>query len=261
MRRILQSVGLVLLGVFLLNRYFGGLLVYYIHGRFHVLVLLAGAVLLVVAWATWRRDGEGGASPVGPVLVMAAVLAGWSVAPRPLGSAAIATRGLDIVTGAPVPRGARPERPEPEKAPAEGAVAPEGGAAPVPVAKPPIRGPVSNLYDGVSFLRETLDSMSDVERVEASLVGLVHREEDLDENQFVLSRFLMVCCVADVVPLGIIIEYPGTAELEEGAWLRVRGAFKVGVVRYTLAPVLVAKNVEAITPPADPYLYPPPVIY
>jgi putative membrane protein len=87
---------------------------------------------------------------------------------------------------------------------------------------------------------------------EVSFVGFVSRDKGMGADEFVLTRFLVSCCVADAltVRVRVVDVPPGVFSIDE--WVRVRGTL------YPLSSeVLVdAASVERVTRPDDPYLNP-----
>jgi putative membrane protein len=88
---------------------------------------------------------------------------------------------------------------------------------------------------------------------EATVVGFVYRDESFDAQQFMVSRFVVSCCVADATVLGLIVSWPDSLDLPLDTWVEVHGAFQAD---QQATPVLVADRVTPTAPPNQPYLYP-----
>jgi uncharacterized repeat protein (TIGR03943 family) len=77
---------------------------------------------------------------------------------------------------------------------------------------------------------------------------------------FVLTRFLVTCCVADAVPIGVRVTGPGAAGFADNTWVIVEGALTwqkaTGLVKpgQVLADIAVTK-IEPTAAPADAYVY------
>lgn len=80
--------------------------------------------------------------------------------------------------------------------------------------------------DGHIFL-ETLDEIYGQEEIDTEksyhLKGFVYRDENMAENQFVVARLMIVCCVADAQTIGLLCQYEGAAALSQGQWVEVDG--------------------------------------
>jgi len=79
------------------------------------------------------------------------------------------------------------------------------------------------------------------------------KPEALIPGSFILFRFLIVCCVADSQPLGLIVESAKAVSVVDNGWYRITGRFslnreKMGVISH-------ADVNKLETPPDPPYLY------
>lgn len=91
---------------------------------------------------------------------------------------------------------------------------------------------------------------------QADVVGFVYREPDFPENHFMVARFTVSCCVADASAIGLPVYIADAGNVKDGDWVRVKGGFESGQFNQTETPILVAQNVETVTQPEHPYLYP-----
>lgn len=87
--------------------------------------------------------------------------------------------------------------------------------------------------------------------------GMVHRDKGMRDNQFAVTRLLLICCAADAVPVGLICESEDGCPVAEGAWVRVEGTLEEGVYMQRPLTILKVTAVDAIEPPPQPYVYPP----
>jgi uncharacterized repeat protein (TIGR03943 family) len=92
----------------------------------------------------------------------------------------------------------------------------------------------------------------------ADVVGFVYLDNAKDEVQFTLTRFVVGCCAADAMAVGLPVSLgaglPSAEALEEGQWVRVVGRF--GESTGIDLPVLLAEQLEVVGEPNQPYLYP-----
>lgn len=103
------------------------------------------------------------------------------------------------------------------------------------------------------------------------LSGFVYKDPKLAKNQFVISRFVITCCIVDATPIGIIVESPDASNIKADTWVEVEallqkrvidGADKIDSVRNFHetndgVPCLVVTSCKIIATPKDPYLAPP----
>ncbi len=91
---------------------------------------------------------------------------------------------------------------------------------------------------------------------EAQVIGFVYREASFDSQHFMVARFTISCCVADSSAIGLPVFYADANNFPQDTWVRVHGTFQVGEFREDTVPVLMADNIEIITQPEHPYVYP-----
>ena len=86
--------------------------------------------------------------------------------------------------------------------------------------------------------------------------GYVYREEDMNTNQFVVSRLAMSCCSADMEPYGLLANSPVAKELHNDTWVTVVAT--VALTEYNGMEImeLQVESYELIPPSDTPYVYP-----
>ncbi|ODA42118.1 TIGR03943 family protein [Desulfosporosinus sp. BG] len=103
------------------------------------------------------------------------------------------------------------------------------------------------------------------------LTGFVYKDPKLAKNQFVLSRFVITCCIVDATPIGVIVESPDAPKLKADTWVEVTGLLQKRIIgevneiksvhNFTEtndgAPYLVVNSCKIVSTPQDPYLAPP----
>ncbi len=86
--------------------------------------------------------------------------------------------------------------------------------------------------------------------------GFVYREPNMGEDEFMVSRFTMSCCVADAYPIGMPVRSSAAGEFATGAWVSVRGEALADLFQREFVPIILADAIALIEEPAQPYLYP-----
>lgn len=86
--------------------------------------------------------------------------------------------------------------------------------------------------------------------------GFVYREDGMEENQFVVSRFAVQCCSADSAPFGFMVESSLGKNLKKDTWVNVTGT--LGTTPYGGNEILKidATRIQRIEAPASPYVFP-----
>jgi uncharacterized repeat protein (TIGR03943 family) len=85
-----------------------------------------------------------------------------------------------------------------------------------------------------------------------NFVGFVTRDSGTPEDEFVLTRFIISCCVADALSVQVRVVGVPPRRFGEDQWVRVQGTF-YPVGREMLVD---ATEVTAVPRPAHPYLNP-----
>lgn len=85
---------------------------------------------------------------------------------------------------------------------------------------------------------------------EVSFVGFVNRDSGMPADEFMLTRFLISCCVADALSVQVRVVGAPSGSLEQDQWVRVTGSL------YPLQDEVVidTQKIEKIARPKHPYL-------
>lgn len=247
MEKVLKTLTLILLGIFLYSRLAGDTILFYINERFVTLTLLASAGLILVGASYFlnsqrhshSHDGHehehdhdhGRASALGLLILAIPLVVGFLVPPRPLGANALDNRQINIgnLSSIAPPRSM------------DSRMGTVGGER--------------NIVDWLAAFQEAGDPQS-FDGQEARVIGFVYRDERFSEDRFMVGRFIVSCCVADAAPVGLIVQWPDAAELPADQWIEVSGRFQPGTFDKLDLPILMAEEVKRTEPPPQPYLYP-----
>jgi uncharacterized repeat protein (TIGR03943 family) len=164
------------------------------------------------------------------VIVALPVLLGLIIPAKPLGSAAVANRGVN--TSAPLVASGSTQATTLDMAPEE-----------------------RNVLDWVRAFNYSSDPQTFVGQP-ADVIGFVYHDRRLTGTQFLTGRFAVNCCVADAMAIGVVTEWPDSKALADNSWVRVRGAINVTEVEGRPTPLIVAESIEPVPPPELPYLFP-----
>ncbi len=250
-RRWLQATLMLLLGLYLLETLLTGEIAYYINERFNWLAGVAGFTLLalgvinVIALLSEPESSEP-AARAAPELLMSAprvthgntarwhalailsapLIFGVFLPARPLGSAAISSSGIAFSLN----------------------VSSDQVFSIAPTQR--------NVLDWVrAFSAST--NLDEFIGQPADLIGFVYRDARFEDDQeFMVARFTVNCCVADAVAIGVIVRSPQAAELSADDWVRVQGKFEVRDFLGQRTPILIAETIERVPMPERPYLFP-----
>jgi putative membrane protein len=242
----LKALLLILMAIFFAEKFVSGKLYYYIGPRFSWLVIVAVALLIVLAGAynlVGQQDGSDKSNNVHdhpdlehsherasiwPLVIVALPLVLGVVIPaRPLGASAVSTRGMSTD------------------------VALDGGTSSTLTIIPSER----NLLDWV----RAINGSSNPEALNgqpADVVGFVYRDPRFADDQFMVGRFTLTCCVADALAIGIIVQADEAKSLQQDTWVRITGTFQAGDAAGQTMPILIADEIVPVQEPDQPYLYP-----
>ena len=88
------------------------------------------------------------------------------------------------------------------------------------------------------------------------VTGFVYRQPNFADDEFMVARFTLSCCVADAYPIGLPVRFERAQDFPTGAWVRVQGKLKASDFGADFAPVVQASRIETAAEPDQPYLYP-----
>jgi uncharacterized repeat protein (TIGR03943 family) len=127
-----------------------------------------------------------------------------------------------------------------------------------PALRPDREGNIHAEVIDLLYACEDPSMRQDFEGKQVAMIGQVaHRNKAQQERgPFQLVRFVMVCCAADVQPIGLLVGYSKTSpDFELMSWVKVIGKVRFQTVHDHLEPVVDALKVTSIPQPADQYLY------
>ena len=231
--RLLQSVMLIILGIFLAEKAISGKLAWYINLRFLPLTVVGIVLLAFLAQAVFRhmRNNEvdhDHVVPGGLLILIIPVLASIFLPARPLDSIAVDSKGISI--NAPLVSANSTEQ--------------QFEAA----------ADQRNILDWIRIFNYESD-LSSYAGQQANVIGFVYHDESLPENQFLVSRFVITCCAADSFALGIPVEWSGDM-FKENDWVQVKGPVQVTEWNEQKMPLILAESIEKTRAPDQPYLFP-----
>ena len=246
MERLLKTIALVGLGLFLFSRLLDGSVYFYINQRFIILTLLAAGGFILVGASLYRQpkhthheeNHEGHAHDnhnhshltwAGLLIILLPLVLGWLVPPKPLGANAFGNREINVGSLQSVAPPGENER----------------------------MGLISGEKNIIDWLIDIQNSVSpeELDGQEAHVIGFVYRDGRFTNSQFLIGRFIVSCCVADASPVGLVVQGEEAAQFEDDQWIEVRGHFETRLFDGEPTPLLIIDQIEAIEQPPQPYLY------
>lgn len=108
----------------------------------------------------------------------------------------------------------------------------------------------------VRWIQEIYENIEKYNGKKIQVSGFVFKDEQFEDNEFVSARMMMVCCAADMQPIGFLCRYDNAAELKVDTWIIVYGTIAKGEFNGNVIPVIEADKVENIEKPEFDYVYP-----
>jgi uncharacterized repeat protein (TIGR03943 family) len=240
--RYAKALILIGLGIIFLKKIGNGTIFYYINQRFVWLTVVGGLGFLLLGIAVLRKFGEdhhhhhdhdhdsSGLAMVIPILIVCLpLLLGIFVPAQPLDSEIINNKGITYT--APL-------------------IA--GNNQALAIDQP---SDSRNILDWIRAFNYSEDP-TEYRGQDASVVGFVYHDPRLPENQFMVGRVAVSCCVADAFAIGMVVEWPDAAVMADNSWVHVEGAVDVTYVDGWALPLIKAEQVNRTDPPPQPYIYP-----
>ena len=89
-----------------------------------------------------------------------------------------------------------------------------------------------------------------------SFTGYVYRVSDLNENQFILARDMLISSDYQSVIVGFLCEYDKANELENNSWVEITGTITKGIYHGDM-PIIKITEIKKVNKPNEEYVYPP----
>ena len=87
--------------------------------------------------------------------------------------------------------------------------------------------------------------------------GFVYRVYDLNKEQFVLGRNMIISSDFQTVVVGFLCHYKDAIQFRDSIWVELEGTITKGIYQNSDMPILEVTNIKEIEKPNDEYVYPP----
>jgi len=115
------------------------------------------------------------------------------------------------------------------------------------------------IIDDSNFVKMTNEIFTHMDKYigkKIQVIGFVYKDSRLKDNEFVPARFMMVCCTADMQPIGLLCRYTRASELKKDSWVKVTGTIKETEFDGQKIPLFLADSVVSAEKPNNNYVYP-----
>lgn len=106
------------------------------------------------------------------------------------------------------------------------------------------------------WLMEIYSNLDSYENTPIELTGFIYIDDTLSLDEFVLSRMMMVCCVADLEMIGLLAKYGDNKTLEPDSWVSITGTLYKTKHDDSYIPKINVEQINPVVPPRNQYVYP-----
>ncbi|MBD3327764.1 TIGR03943 family protein [Candidatus Peregrinibacteria bacterium] len=230
MKKIFLAIIFLTISVWLIRLYFIGNLMNYIVPKYSIIVLTAAIIIgffgiLIMIYSKQFKAINKNISWGSLLLLIVPCILGLTVSPAPLSSVAAFNKGIqtDIST--------------------------------VKISTPAnfsIDSKQRSFAEWISFLESTTNPEDYIGK-EVKITGFVLKNDELENNEFYLARFVMRCCAADAKPVGLKVISDKEITWQNDDWLEIKGVFQ-NSIDDKKSPEIKLSNAMVVSIPDNPYI-------
>ncbi|EHJ02357.1 protein of unknown function DUF1980 [Clostridium sp. DL-VIII] len=113
-----------------------------------------------------------------------------------------------------------------------------------------------NSKNFVFSLDEIIGNPDKYDGKEIEITGFVYKDKNLKENDFIIGRFMMVCCAADMQVAGIRCDSNNLESYSSDTWVKIKGKIKKDTYEGQVDPLIIVEHIERDLNPDTSYVYP-----
>ena len=107
-----------------------------------------------------------------------------------------------------------------------------------------------------NVLKTVHENIDDYVGVKINFTGYVYRVLDLNENQFVLARNMIISSDFQSVVVGFLCECENAKDFEDGSWVELTGEIMKGNYHGDM-PIVKVTEIKKVDKPNEEFVYPP----
>lgn len=108
----------------------------------------------------------------------------------------------------------------------------------------------------VKWVQEIYNNPEKYNGKKITVTGFVFKDKQFNSNEFVPARLMMVCCAADMTPVGLKANYNNASELQQDSWFKFSGVIVNSKYDGQQTPVINIESIEKTQKPKYEYVYP-----
>jgi putative membrane protein len=110
--------------------------------------------------------------------------------------------------------------------------------------------------DFVPWLNEISSNLDKYDGKKIQITGFVYKHQSYKENEFVVGRFMMTCCTADLQLAGLMCNYTKASNYKNDTWVKISGKIKKVDYKGQKINIIVVDAIEKADKPQNQYVYP-----
>ncbi len=107
-----------------------------------------------------------------------------------------------------------------------------------------------------NVLKAVHDDVDSYVGVKINFTGYIYRVSDLNKNQFVLARDMLISSNSQCLVVGFLCEYEQAENFSDNVWVNVTGEIIKGDYHGDM-PILKVMEIKEVSMPDEEYVYPP----
>lgn len=107
----------------------------------------------------------------------------------------------------------------------------------------------------IEAIREINSHPQDYQGKQFRITGFIYKGASKAPDEFSMTRYVIVCCAADALPVGLYCKANHAPEYREGTWYLAQGVLQMGEGVDKEKPILVINVMQQIEKPTTPYVY------
>lgn len=108
----------------------------------------------------------------------------------------------------------------------------------------------------VELTYDTFENLDNYIGRQVRVSGFVYKDNKMQKDEFIIGKYCMSCCTADLALLGFLNKYEQSGQIKENGWYSVEGTIVKGTYDGEAVPEIEIQEIHQIPKPADEYVYP-----